>query len=292
MDISPKNKRFWIKLSNKFRLVIINEDSYEEAFSVRLSLLNVLTVGGAFFIITVTLVTYLIAFTDLREFIPGYPDANQRLLIVRNAQRVDSLMHIVNRRDMFINNIQMVLRGEVPDTDEITEHKEQISSAPAQQIVFERSEHDSIFRKQIENEEKFNFSAFIPSNSIATMETNFFFTPLKGLISNSFGSFQRHYGVDIVATAGARVSAIMDGVVTFSGWTVETGYVIQIQHPDNLISIYKHNERLLKQVGEVVKAGDAIAKVGNSGEYTTGPHLHFELWHDGTPLNPEDYINF
>ncbi|MCL2072617.1 MAG: M23 family metallopeptidase [Marinilabiliaceae bacterium] len=291
MDTNNAKKRFSFKrLKNKFRLVIINESSYEEAFSVRLSLLNVLTVSGAFFLIIVILVTYLIAFTDLREFIPGYPDANQRLLIVRNAQRIDSLASIINRRDMFMSNIQMVLRGEVPSLNDTI--IEQVSSAPPQQITFERSEHDSIFRKQVENEEKFNFSAFFPPKSLETLETDFFFAPLKGIISNSFGTFQGHYGVDILATSGERVSAILDGVVTFSGWTVETGYVIQIQHNDNLLSIYKHNERLLKQVGETVKAGDPIAKVGNSGELTTGPHLHFELWHDGTPLNPQDYINF
>ena len=270
----------------------MNEDSYEETLSFRLSLLNLISLGGAFFIIIVILVTFLIAFTDLREFIPGYPDANQRLLIVRNAQRVDSLAHIINRQDMFMSNIRMVLSGEVPEINDSVDNNETISSTTTQPINFERSEHDSIFRKQIENEEKFNFFAFHPATKETSFETNFFFTPLKGIISTPFGTFQGHYGVDIVANTGARVSAVMDGVVTFSGWTVETGYVIQIQHQENLISIYKHNERLLKKIGEVVKAGDAIAIVGNSGELTTGPHLHFELWHNGTPLNPQDYINF
>jgi murein DD-endopeptidase MepM/ murein hydrolase activator NlpD len=112
------------------------------------------------------------------------------------------------------------------------------------------------------------------------------------MVVNKFGDPRGHFGVDIVAGPGARVSAVMDGVVIFSGWTVETGYVIQLQHANNFISMYKHNERLLKTTGEHVKAGEAIANVGNSGELTTGPHLHFELWHNGIPLDPQEYISF
>ncbi len=112
------------------------------------------------------------------------------------------------------------------------------------------------------------------------------------MVINSFMETQGHYGVDIVAAQGSHVSAIMDGIVIFSGWTVETGYVIQIQHPNNILSLYKHNEVLLKDVGQMVKAGEVIARIGNTGELTTGPHLHFELWYDGTPLNPVDYIAF
>ena len=280
------------KTRNKYRLVIINEQSYEEVFSFRLKPRQTFTGVVLFVVLTIILVTYLIAFTGLKEFIPGYPDANQRLLIVRNAQRVDSLIVEIDRRDTYLNSIMMVLKGETPEQNDSSVKKESISSTAARPITFERSEEDSIFRRQVEIEERFNISVQQTTRTNTTLENIFFFSPVKGLIINPFGSSQGHYGVDVVAVPGTRVSSVMEGVVIFSGWTVETGYVIQIQHQNNLISIYKHNERLLKQVGEVVKAGEVIAHVGNSGELTTGPHLHFELWHNGTPLNPQDYINF
>ena len=276
------------KQNKKYRLVIMHEQSYEEVFASQFTRFQLLTMATSLFVILIVLVTILIAFTGLREFIPGYPDSNQRLLIVRNAQRVDSLAVELNRRDVFLNNIRMILSGEVPEQ----EKQETISTTSHQSITIERSEEDSIFRKQIEQEEKFNLSVQQSSKTTTSLENIFFFSPIKGLVINLFGSSQGHYGVDIVALPGARVSAVMEGVTTFSGWTVETGYVIQIQHPNNLISIYKHNERLLKQTGDVVKAGEVIAHVGNSGELTTGPHLHFELWHNGTPLNPQEYITF
>jgi murein DD-endopeptidase MepM/ murein hydrolase activator NlpD len=196
----------------------------------------------------------------------------------------------ISRKDFYLENIRMILRGEVPDQTDYSNNNDSFSSSTTQDITFERSEEDSLFRKQVESEEKFNLS--VQQSRNVSFENTFFFSPIKGMISNPFGSSQGHYGVDIVSAIGARVSAVMEGVVTFSGWTVETGYVIQVQHPNNLITIYKHNERLLKQVGEVVKAGEAIACVGNSGELTTGPHLHFELWYNGTPLNPQEYITF
>jgi murein DD-endopeptidase MepM/ murein hydrolase activator NlpD len=294
MTSSKKNKNELTKLNDKYRLVIINKQSYEEVFASRLTRLQFIVFTSISIVFLIVAVTILIAFTGLKEFIPGYPDSNQRLLIVRNAQRIDSLIIEMNRKDFYLANIRTILRGEIPDQVNQTDYSktnDDFHSNQSQKITFERSEEDSIFRKQIETEEKFNLSVQQSKNAV-TFENTFFFSPIKGMITNSFGSSQGHYGVDIAAAIGARVSAVMEGVVTFSGWTVETGYVIQVQHPNNLMTIYKHNERLLKQVGEVVKAGEAIACVGNSGELTSGPHLHFELWYNGTPLNPQEYIAF
>ncbi len=282
------------KLSSKYKLAIFNEQTYEEVIVLRLSRLNVFTMVGTFGILLIILVTILISFTSLREFIPGYPSPNERLLIVRNASRVDSLIIEINKQDKFIRNFQARLKGEQPVDDGPANYrdKDNTETKTPTPIEFSKSEEDSIFRKNIEREEKFNFSVKQQQPKVVALENTFFFSPIKGLVVNSFGDSKGHYGVDIVAAPGARVSAVMDGSVVFSGWTVETGYVIQIQHPNNLISIYKHNERLLKEVGQTVKAGEAIARVGNSGELTTGPHLHFELWYNGTPLNPQEYISF
>jgi murein DD-endopeptidase MepM/ murein hydrolase activator NlpD len=241
------------------------------------------------------LVALLISFTSLRDYIPGYPDAQQRLLIVRNAQRVDSLYIEIQKRDQFIHSFKNIVMGEDAEagaTPEDETAEVSMNGNGNADVNFSRSNEDSLFRLQVEREERFNLSVReVPQKAIA-LESAFFVSPIKGLVINGFGETTGHYGVDIVAAPSSRVSAVLDGMVVFSGWTVETGYVIQIQHPNNLISIYKHNEILLKEVGQVVKAGEAIARVGNSGELTSGPHLHFELWYNGSPLNPVDYIAF
>ncbi|ASB49516.1 M23 family metallopeptidase [Alkalitalea saponilacus] len=293
MGTNKKKKSLLKKLRSKYRLAIFNEQTYEEVFVVKLSRLNVFTIVGTFGVLLVILVTILIAFTSLRDYIPGYPDANQRLLIVRNAQRVDSLIVELEKRDRFIQNFQTILRGDIPEQLASPEDEPSLAASdPNMPIDFSRSEADSLFRRQVEREERFNLSMQQPTSRAIALESTFFVSPIKGMIVNSFMETQGHYGVDIVAAPGTRVSAIMDGMVVFSGWTVETGYVIQIQHPNNILSIYKHNETLLKEVGQTVKAGEAIARIGNTGELTTGPHLHFELWYNGTPLNPVDYISF
>ncbi|MFO8001309.1 MAG: M23 family metallopeptidase [Marinilabilia sp.] len=299
-----KRKEFVKKLKSKYKLAIFNEQTYEEVVVLRLSRLNVFTLVGFSAIILIALVVLLIAFTGLREYIPGYPDSNQRLMIVRNAQRVDSLYVEIEKRNEFIENMQRIVRGDVPE-DESRESQERAESELETgdgdnneedgfgNVEFSPSEEDSAFRALVEREERFSLSSERPDDQSESLLANTFLTsPLEGMVVNEFGDPTGHHGVDIVAGPGARVSAVMDGVVFFSDWTVETGYVIQIQHASNLISVYKHNERLMKSVGDHVKAGEAIANVGNSGELTTGPHLHFELWHNGVPLDPQEYISF
>lgn len=297
-----KRKAFVQKLRSKYKLAVFNEQTYEEVLVIRLSRLNVFTIIGFSVILLVVLVIFLIAFTGLKEYIPGYPDPTQRLLIVRNSERVDSLIMEIEKRNKFIENMKMIINGEVPNENPedtvATENSDAIGenlsddTAGWRSIDFTRSEEDSMFRALVEREEKFTPPQSTEQVLNPLLENTFFFPPLKGMVVNEFGNPQRHFGVDIVAGPGARVSAVMDGVVIFSGWTVETGYVIQIQHANNFISMYKHNERLLKSTGDHVKAGEAIAHVGNSGELTTGPHLHFELWHNGIPLDPKEYISF
>ncbi len=291
-----KHKSLILKLRSKYKLVIFNEQTYEEALSLRLSRLNVFTLIGALAVLLIVLVTFLIAFTGLREYIPGYPDANQRLMIVRNAQRVDSLIVEIEKRNRFIENVQRVINGdEMGNPDELLAEENSRTEESAnnlKNVHFSRSAEDSVFRKLVEKEERFNLSARADRKLGPTLENTFFFSPIKGMVVSSFDEARGHYGVDVVASPGATVSAVMDGIVFFSEWTVETGYVIQIQHSNNLISVYKHNQRLLKSAGDHVKSGEGIASVGNSGELTTGPHLHFELWYNGMPLNPQEYISF
>lgn len=292
MRKEEKGKKLVDKLRHKYRLAIFNEQTYEEVFGMRLSRLNVFTIVGVSLSVLIVLVIFLIAFTGLREYIPGYPDGHQRRLIIQNSQRVDSLILEVERRDRFFNDIRTIMSGGVPEGALPENVKDAGDDENKNNVVFKKSEEDSIFREQVEKEEKFNLAVFDNRSRKFELEHSFLFTPLKGVVVNKFGETQGHYGVDIVAKPGSRVSAVLDGTVIFTGWTVETGYVIQVQHSNNLISIYKHNESLLKEMGENVQAGEAIANVGNSGELTTGPHLHFELWYNGVPLDAEQYMSF
>ncbi len=278
------------KLKNKYRLTISNEGTFDEVLSIRLSRLNVFNVTGLFSIVLIALVTLLIAFTPLREYIPGYPDGEMRKNIENNAILVDSLIAELDKRDRFFQGIRNVISGN--DFDNVAENfDDSIVDPRYKDLSFSISSNDSVFRLEHEEDEKYNLSLGGVAKTRGLSNTHFF-APINGLVSNHYDSKIEHFGTDIVGIMNERISSVLDGTVIFSEWTLNTGYVIQIQHPNNLLSIYKHNSELLKKTGEHVKAGEAIALLGNSGELTSGPHLHFELWHNGQALNPEDYIKF
>jgi len=286
--VKEKKKHIVNKLKHKYRLIIYNDITFEEVWYMRLSRLNVFTFAGTALILLIISVTVLIAFTPLREFIPGYPDGNTRWNIINNVHKLDSLEHELEIRDRYFASINRIIRGEVP----ISYENSQDSLVRYEDITFSKSEHDSILRQQIEEEELFNLSVLTNPGKQTDFSTIHFFPPVKGIITNSFNPSENHFGTDIVAATNKVVVATLSGTVVLANWTLETGYVIQIQHDNNLISIYKHNSELLKKIGSHVTAGETIAIIGNSGELTSGPHLHFELWHNGTPINPEDFISF
>lgn len=278
------------KLKNKYRLTISNEGTFDEVLSIRLSRLNVFTVTGLFSIVLIALVTLFIAFTPLREYIPGYPDGEMRKNIESNAILVDSLIIELDKRDRFFQGIRNVISGN--DFDNVVENPaDSIVDPRYKDLSFSISSNDSVFRIEHEEDEKYNLSLGSAAKTRGFSNTHFF-PPMSGLVSNHYDSKIEHFGTDVVGGLNERISSVLDGTVIFSEWTLNTGYVIQIQHSNNLLSVYKHNSELLKKTGEHVKAGEAIALLGNSGELTSGPHLHFELWYNGQALNPEDYIKF
>jgi murein DD-endopeptidase MepM/ murein hydrolase activator NlpD len=290
MAEEKKKKRKLInKLTNKYRLVMLNDSTFEEVGYLKLSRLNTISVGGTLIILSIALVYSSIAYTPIRELIPGYPDAEMRNNIVQNAILLDSLKEELRFRDQFFLNLNQIISGQSPQ-DYLNTRADSISDY--QNLSFTRSTSDSILRQEIDLSEKLRVPISENPMVINKLEKMQFFTPVKGVITNSFNSLNSHYGSDIVTAPNELVKATLDGTVIMANWTLETGYVIQIQHNNNLISVYKHNAELLKNVGMRVKAGDAIAIVGNSGELTTGPHLHFELWQNGIALNPETYIIF
>ena len=285
--MAKEKVRLWDRLKYKYKLSVINETSYEEVFNFRLSQLHVLTALSVLAVILVVLTILLIAFTGLREFIPGYPDGNMRQMIAQNALRVDSLENELLKRDRFFKSIRLVLNG--GDTTSLERSREDTARYRNDTIRFQISEQENEFRAAIEERERFNLSLGMKEQN---HDYYHFFPPVEGIVTQSFDEKKRHYGTDIVAKANAKVAAVLDGVVIFTDWTVKTGYVIQVQHTNDLISVYKHNSILLKKQGDYVRAGEVLGVVGNTGEESSGPHLHFELWRARNPLNPENFIKF
>ncbi|MGB0887665.1 MAG: M23 family metallopeptidase [Vicingaceae bacterium] len=276
------------RLKHKYRLVILNDDTFEEKVSLRLSQLNVFVVLGVSSLLLILLVILLIAFTPLREFIPGYANVNVRKQGVENYLKSDSIAIALAENNLYIENLKHIIQGNVI---ELNDEAVIDSAANYEDIKNEPIEADSILRNMIETEEKynlFNTAGSTPGN----IGSFIFLQPLKGTVTSRFNIKTQHFGIDVVAPKNEAIKATLDGTVIFAEWTVETGYVIQLQHADNIVSIYKHNSVLHKKVGDYVKAGEVIAIVGNSGELSSGPHLHFELWYNGMPINPEDYMMF
>jgi len=285
--VGEKKKRgFLDKLKDQYRLTIFNDSTFQSVWSMKLSRLKVFTFVSVASLIIVILVTFLISATGLREYIPGYPDAEQRQMMVDTALKVDSLEMELAKRDEFFKGIKAIISGNVPEDKIVID-----TATETYDVSFTEYNHDSIFQDNLLAEQ---LSLSIQNNTRKKTELSqmHFYVPVKGIVTNHFNLSADHFGVDLVSDPNARISTVLEGTVIFSGWTLETGYVMYIQHEADLVSVYKHNAELLKSTGDKVKAGEAVAIIGNSGELSTGPHLHFELWHRGNAINPEQYIDF
>ncbi|TBW27743.1 M23 family metallopeptidase [Gramella sp. KN1008] len=280
-------KKFTKKLLHKYRMVILNEDTFEERFSFRLTRLNVFVAVGLSAIFLVAATTVLIAFTPLREYIPGYSSTELKEEAANLAYKTDSLQNVIRLNDQYLSSIKSALTGEF-DLERLD--RDSILSQPISDQEYEeinRIKADSLLREEVAQEDKYNI---LPT---ATDNINFsLFPPVKGSISEPYSIEDRHYAVDIVVSRNAPVKSVADGRVIFAEWTAETGYVMIIEHSYGLLSAYKHNASLTKSQGDMVRAGEVIATAGSTGELTTGPHLHFELWNEGNPVDPSEYIDF
>lgn len=283
-----KKKKLLQRLRHRYRLVIMNDDTFEENFSLRLTPLGFFILLGAITIVMTILVTSLIAFTSLREYIPGYADVGMRRELIALSLRSDSLEMALMDQNAYNQNLSKVLRGDIQSDS--TQNKPD-KSKDYNKLNLNASGKEEVLKKQIEAEDQYSlaYGTETNKNGIANF---FFFSPLKGMISASFNASERHYGVDILGPDNEAIKATLDGTVILATWSSETGYTISVQHSNNLISVYKHNSVLLKKVGDFVKAGEPIAIIGNSGEQTTGPHLHFELWYNGNAIDPQAYMVF
>jgi murein DD-endopeptidase MepM/ murein hydrolase activator NlpD len=289
-----KRKQNWKeRLRNKYRLVFMNDETLEERLTFRLSRLNVFIALGTLTILLIILTSILIAFTPLREYIPGYSSVGLQKKLYELSLKTDSIEKALKRKNLYLQNLRDVINGkdlsEARPVSKDTIHR-------YNDIRLKRSDEDSLLRADIESKAKYNLykaeqsePSSVSRGSIGGM---LFFTPLKGVITNEFDPLKKHYGLDIAAKENEGVKSVLDGTVISASWTLETGYMVVVQHSRNIISVYKHNSAILKKEGDVVNAGDPIAVVGETGEYSSGPHLHFELWYEGKAVNPKDYIAF
>lgn len=279
-------KTFWHNFKFKYKISILNENTLEEVFELRVSKLNGLSVLLTTIIIIFSIAAAIIAFTPLRNYLPGYINSEIRAQITSNALKADSLADVVERQNLYIMNIQDIFRGNVrPDTI----HSMEELTIIREDSLLERSQREEEFRRQYEEAEKYNLSTITVQSQADGM---IFYTPTRGMVTSTFDADIRHLGIDIAASTNQSVVAVLDGTVLLSSYTAETGYVIMLQHNQEFVSVYKHCSGLLKREGDQVKGGEVVALVGNTGTLTTGPHLHFELWHRGKPVNPEHYIVF
>jgi len=286
MQDKEGREKYWSKLFHKYRFVIMTDSSFEEKLSVKLSRLTVIAFLGGLVFFCFFSTMLLIAYTPLSEYVPGKSSIEVQKGLIDLNIKSDSLEAVLLNRSIFLKNINQIINGE-----EIVNKEEIVNEENTQNsISFKKSVEDSLLRLKVEAEDK--SSIYINENTNNSNNNQMFFTPLSGLISDKYNNKTKHFGIDLVAKEKTRISSVLDGTVIISHWAYETGYVIGIQHKNDYISFYKHNSVLLKSVGDYVNAGDHIAIIGNSGELSSGPHLHFELWHEGIPVNPENYISF
>jgi len=282
-----KRKEIKRKLLHKYRLVILNESTFEEKISFKLSRLNVFVTGSLCTIGLIGLTILLIAFTPLREYIPGYSSTKLKRQATELTYKTDSLVRTLNYTNRYLDNIRMVLKGDVENNvvnrDSLFEQYKLDPST----VDLTPIKQDSLLRAEVALEDKYNL--FERNTEKAGV---IFFPPLSGMVTQQYDPNKKHYAVDVVAPKDAPVKAAANGMVIFAEWTADTGYVVIIEHKGGFLSAYKHNGSLNKNQGDIVRAGEVIASVGNTGELTTGPHLHFELWDNGAPVNPLDFIDF
>lgn len=283
-----RRKRYIRKLKVKYRLVLMDDATLEQKISFRLTPLNVFLATGTISIVMIFLTIYIIAFTQLREYIPGYTDVGLSRRVYDLQQKADSLEQAMVARDLLLQNIRAVITGN--DVVPVTHSEKSETPSNYSAIANARSADDSLLRVEVENADRYSLrpSQNPGGNSLALI----YYTPVKGFVTNKFDATTKHFGIDIAAPHNEAVKAVRDGTVLYTGWSIETGYSIMIQHSGNEVSVYKHNSAILKKQGESVRAGDPVAIIGNSGEFTTGPHLHFELWKNGVPVDPEQFIQF
>ena len=287
MKNKEENKGFFKKLFSYYKVVVSSEDTFEEKFAFKASKINVFVLMLVYSVILISFTISIVFFTQLRELVPGYSSSDLLSRAIYLTQKTDSLERQIELNNKFYKSIEDVLSGK---SDEFIERDNiPIDSSLNEKNLFSISTNseDSILRNYVDSQDKFNLT----KNELV-IENKMFFSPIKGDITQAFNFEENHFAIDIAADIGTPVKSILDGKILFSEWSVDTGHVIIVDHGDNIVSVYKHNSKSLKEQNDFVQAGEVIAYSGNQGSLSSGPHLHFELWKNGTPIDPEPLLNF
>ena len=282
-----ENKGFFKKLFNDYKVVVSSEDTFEEKFAFKASKINVFVLMLVYSVILISFTISIVFYTQIRELVPGYSSSDLLNRAIYLTQKTDSLERQIELNNKFYKSIEDVLSGK---TDKFIERDNiPIDSSLNEKNFFSISPNseDSILRNYVDSQDKFNLT----KNELV-IENKMFFSPIKGNITQAFNFEENHFAIDIAADIGTPVKSILDGKILFSEWSVDTGHVIIVDHGDNIVSVYKHNSKSLKEQNDFVQAGEVIAYSGNQGSLSSGPHLHFELWKNGTPIDPEPLLNF
>ena len=287
MKNKKQNKSFLKRIFNDYKVVISSEDTFEEKFSFKANKINALIIMLVYSIILISFTISIVFFTQLREMVPGYSSTDLLNRAIYLTKKTDSLEQQIALNNKFYKSIEDVLSGNIDELVPRDELSVDSSLTNSDFVTVSPNSQDSILRKYVENEDKFNLT-----NNELIIENKMFFSPIKGEITQSFNFNENHFAIDIAADIGTPVKSVLDGKIVFSEWSLETGYVVVIDHGENIISVYKHNSKILKEQNDFVQAGEVIAYSGNQGNLSTGPHLHFELWKNGTPIDPEPLLNF
>ena len=287
MKNKKQNKSFLKRIFNDYKVVISSEDTFEEKFSFKANKINTFIIMLVYSIILISFTISIVFFTQLREMVPGYSSTDLLNRAIYLTKKIDSLEQQIALNNKFYKSIEDVLSGNIDEFVPRDELSVDSSLTNSDFVTVSPNSQDSILRKYVENEDKFNLT-----NNELIIENKMFFSPIKGEITQSFNFNENHFAVDIAADIGTPVKSVLDGKIIFSEWSLETGYVVVIDHGENIISVYKHNSKILKEQNDFVQAGEVIAYSGNQGNLSTGPHLHFELWKNGTPIDPEPLLNF
>ena len=287
MKNEKQNKTFLKRIFNDYKVVVSSEDTFEEKLSFKANKINAFIIMLLYSIILIAFTISIVFFTQLREMVPGYSSSDLLNRAIYLTKKTDSLEQQIALNNKFYKSIEDVLSGNVDEfisRDELSIDSNLINPDI---LTISPNLQDSILRQYVENEDKFNLT-----NNELVIENKMFFSPIKGEITQSFNFNENHFAIDIAADIGTPVKSVLDGKIIFSEWSLETGYVVVIDHGENIISVYKHNSKTLKEQNDFVQAGEVIAYSGNQGNLSSGPHLHFELWKNGTPIDPEPLLNF
>lgn len=283
-------KRLFRDVRSRYRIVVMNDTTFEEKASFSLTRLNLFIALSSLTVFLIFMGVALIAFTPIKEYLDGCNDVTLKNKLQSQMLRIDSLENEIRMRDDLLNSIRKVFKDSIDNT---TPPKPTQSQPSGENIDRSASPAELALREMVEKGDKYTLSGNAAPNTGSNTSSGYLYLPpVKGTITSKFEPNEAHYAIDIVTKPNEAVRATLDGTVVFASWTPETGHVIAVQHANNTISIYKHNAVLLRKEGDFIKAGDAIAIVGNSGELTTGPHLHFEIWEDGLSINPESVMVF